>query len=304
MVCLAANAGGLPLTRSCEGHLLPLPPPALGRVRKGALGLRLGPQARPALLGLDAGRGQQGRLPRVARLRHGSRLRWERRLHPRQPEPPPAARICEWPLSCPPSRPCLHVLIAALQVGGPPFDLPDRSGGGCLTNGPFAGLSTRLGPQNKTDGTAQLCVRRDFSYNSLRDLASSAQVQAALAIADYGSFEFITDTQSFHPAGHWATGGLYGTMTDTYCSPADPIFYLHHSNVDRAWWSWQTRNLPKREKEISGPLFFFDYQNLRGGNATLTTPVWVGLVNRVQFKAGELLHIRKGPFCYTYDVLY
>jgi len=125
-----------------------------------------------------------------------------------------------------------------------------------------------------------------------------------MTFPDFGTWEFITDSQTFHPGGHWAVGGLYGTMTDTYCSPADPIFYLHHSNMDRAWWSWQTRNLPKREKEISGPLVFFDYQNLLAGNATLDTRVWVGLANRVEFKAGDLLHIRKGPFCYTYDVLY
>ena len=125
-----------------------------------------------------------------------------------------------------------------------------------------------------------------------------------MTFPDFGTWEFITDTQTFHPGGHWAVGGLYGTMTDTYCSPADPIFYLHHSNMDRAWWSWQTRDLPKREKEISGPLIFFDYQNLLAGNATLDTDVWVGPANRVEFKAADLLHIRKGPLCYAYDVLY
>ena len=94
-------------------------------------------------------------------------------------------------------------------------------------------------------------------------------------------------------------------MTDTYCSPADPIFYLHHSNMDRAWWSWQKRDLKKREKEISGPLVFFDYANQFAGNATLDTPVWVGLGSkRVDFTARDLLHIQKGPFCYTYDDLY
>lgn len=195
-------------------------------------------------------------------------------------------------------------LTTPSQIGGPPFDLPDRSGGGCLTTGPFAGLSTKLGPQNISTGTTSRCVRRDFSYASLRDFSGAAQVQAAMAIPDFGTFEQTTDTTTFHPGGHWAVGGLYGTMTDTYVSPADPLFYLHHSNMDRAWWSWQTLNLAVREQEISGPLVFFDYANQLGGNATLTTPVWVGLANRVEFPAGQLLHIRKGPFCYTYDEVY
>ncbi|KAM7186698.1 hypothetical protein V8F33_011685 [Rhypophila sp. PSN 637] len=192
------------------------------------------------------------------------------------------------------------------HIGGPPFDLPDRSGGGCVTDGPFAGMTTFLGPQNISTGTTPRCLRRDFSYHSLRDFAGLDKVQQAMNLPDFGHFELITDTTTFHPGGHWAVGGLYGTMTDTYVSPTDPIFWLHHSNMDRAWWSWQSRDLAKREKEISGPLIFFDYANEFGPNVTLTTPVWVGLNEdtRVDFEAGQLLHIRKGPFCYNYDHLY
>ncbi|KAK0620774.1 hypothetical protein B0T14DRAFT_587374, partial [Immersiella caudata] len=183
-------------------------------------------------------------------------------------------------------------------IGGPPSNLPDHSDGSCLTTGPFAGFSTFLGP------TIPHYVRRDLSYASLRDFSSAAQVAAAMTLPTFGRFELITDTQTFQPGGHWAVGGLYGTMTDTYCSAADPIFYLHHANMDRAWWSWQTRDLATREAEISGPLVFFDYENLLGGNATLSTEVWVGLADSVEFEAGELLHIRKGPFCYRFDELY
>ena len=31
----------------------------------------------------------------------------------------------------------------------------------------------------------------------------------------------------------------------------DPIFYLHHVNLDRIWWNWQ-QMLPSRLYEISG----------------------------------------------------
>ncbi|KAK7957228.1 uncharacterized protein PG986_006450 [Apiospora aurea] len=188
----------------------------------------------------------------------------------------------------------------------PPNDIPDRSGGGCVVDGPFAGLGTYFGPQNNTEPKAALrCLRRDFSYDSLRERASPAQVQAAMAIDTHGDFEFVTDSQSYHPAGHWGVGGLYGTMTDTYASPADPVFFLHHSNVDQAWWSWQMRDLAAREKDMSGPLVMFDYANKLGGNATLETPVWVGLgQSRVEVKVADLMHIQKGPLCYTYESLY
>lgn len=191
-------------------------------------------------------------------------------------------------------------------IGGPPFDLPDRSGGGCLTTGPFAGLSTLLGPQKISTGTTPRCVRRDFSFASLRDFASPMNVSDAMDFDDYATFERITDTTTFHPGGHWSVGGLYGTMTDTYCSPADPLFWLHHSNMDRAWWSWQARDITVRKAEISGPEVFFDYAYQLGGNVTLATNVWVGLnpTTRASYTAGQLLHTREGPFCYEYDELY
>lgn len=37
-------------------------------------------------------------------------------------------------------------------------------------------------------------------------------------------------------------------------SPGDPIFFLHHANVDRLWWQWQQANLSARLTDMSGPL--------------------------------------------------
>ena len=34
---------------------------------------------------------------------------------------------------------------------------------------------------------------------------------------------------------------------------SDPLFYLHHANVDRIWWEWQMLDPEKRLHEISGP---------------------------------------------------
>jgi len=35
------------------------------------------------------------------------------------------------------------------------------------------------------------------------------------------------------------------------CQKLDPLFYLHHANLDRIWWNWQ-QMLPSRLYEISG----------------------------------------------------
>ena len=47
-----------------------------------------------------------------------------------------------------------------------------------------------------------------------------------------------------------------GTMSNILISPADPIFWLQHANVDRLWATWQRNNPDK-------------HPNLRGKNAVM-----------------------------------
>ena len=42
-------------------------------------------------------------------------------------------------------------------------------------------------------------------------------------------------------------------MSDTLLSPGDPLFYLHHTYLDKLWWTWQQSDLPTRLSDISGP---------------------------------------------------
>jgi len=59
-----------------------------------------------------------------------------------------------------------------------------------------------------------------------------------MAHTDYISFS--QDLESVHSCVHAWTGG---TMDDVMYSPADPIFWLHHAQCDRIWWSWE-QNFP------------------------------------------------------------
>lgn len=42
-------------------------------------------------------------------------------------------------------------------------------------------------------------------------------------------------------------------MLDSTLSPGDPIFYLHHSWVDKMWWDWQKLDFPARLTDMGGP---------------------------------------------------
>ncbi len=51
-----------------------------------------------------------------------------------------------------------------------------------------------------------------------------------------------TSYDTFTPPINGIHGGVHiwvgGTMSDASVSPADPVFWLHHSNLDRLWWAW------------------------------------------------------------------
>ena len=60
--------------------------------------------------------------------------------------------------------------------------------------------------------------------------------------------EFATELEDFHKTVH---GWVNGTMDDLMHSPADPLFWLHHANVDRIWSKWQAKN-PGKNPNLTG----------------------------------------------------
>jgi tyrosinase len=51
--------------------------------------------------------------------------------------------------------------------------------------------------------------------------------------------DFATRLENIHNGVHDWVGG---TMSDLLTAPADPIFWMHHANIDRLWWEWQQRH--------------------------------------------------------------
>ncbi|KAI0153378.1 hypothetical protein BJ166DRAFT_500349 [Pestalotiopsis sp. NC0098] len=179
----------------------------------------------------------------------------------------------------------------------------NRTGGGCLVDGPFAGMSSELGPRDNLQRNGRHCVTRDLGYAYMWNTTDLGLVNAAMRFPNFGLYGNKTE-YSYHAGGHWAIGGEYATMSDMWASPLDPIFYLHHTNLDRAWWSWQTRDLEARVMDISGPLFAQDYHNEEGGNYTIDSIIRLGVTSPLEVRIGDIMHPQRGPLCYTYDQLY
>ena len=72
------------------------------------------------------------------------------------------------------------------------------------------------------------------SPGSDAQLASiAAGVPTAMAKTSYNTF--TPPVNGIHGSVHIWVGG---TMSDASVSPADPVFWMHHANLDRLWWQW------------------------------------------------------------------
>ncbi|KAF3935704.1 Tyrosinase [Dactylella cylindrospora] len=193
------------------------------------------------------------------------------------------------------------------QDGDNPFGIPDRSGGGCVPDGPFAypKFTVNMGPGEST-GYNPHCLTRDFSRPIMK-WGNQSNINWVWDTPDYGHFtrrlENLPDftIPNIHGSGHFGVGGALGTIGDAYNSPGDPLFYLHHANLDRVFWQWQwqKKNLPKSLTQVSGPIVPFDYDNLSGGNVTASFKINIGTL-APDAPLSALLNTQD-ILCYTYE---
>ena len=90
-----------------------------------------------------------------------------------------------------------------------------------------------------------------------------------------------------------ATFRKYGVNANL---PEDPIFYMHHAAIDRAWWTWQSQDLPARLKDVSGRTDMDDISNV---GTTLATTLGVGQL-APEVTIADVMDIRDGFLCYEY----
>ena len=64
---------------------------------------------------------------------------------------------------------------------------------------------------------------------------ASIAAGAPTAMAKTNYTDFSSPINGIHGSVHIWCGG---TMSDASVSPADPVFWLHHANLDRLWWVW------------------------------------------------------------------
>ena len=74
----------------------------------------------------------------------------------------------------------------------------------------------------------------------------------------------------------------------------DPIFFLHHAQIDRIWWKWQQYDLPRRQNMYTG-----SFKPRSEEQASLDDIVSIGGL-APDVKVSEIVDVRSDIFCYTY----
>ncbi|KAI9711766.1 MAG: hypothetical protein M1820_001911 [Bogoriella megaspora] len=119
--------------------------------------------------------------------------------------------------------------------------------GHCVVDGPFANLTVLYLDEKDRPH----CLSRGF--NSGEDLMRygsmlrPSEVEGLLDDPEYKSFNLRLE-DSAHIAVPRSIRGDFSMLT----APYDPVFLLHHTQLDRLWWLWQTANTSKRKWQYEG----------------------------------------------------
>ncbi len=101
---------------------------------------------------------------------------------------------------------------------------------------------------NKENLLASWSVTRAWDPS---EMPTRDQLESQIKSKKFSAFQRSLELGA-HAAIHIAIGGTMNSSS----SPADPIFFLHHANLDRIWSEWQVKNPksnPKNKNETLMP---------------------------------------------------
>jgi tyrosinase len=65
---------------------------------------------------------------------------------------------------------------------------------------------------------------------------SPESIEEVLSLGDYESFVAMMEGRVHDVIPYGISGDF-----ETFTAPYDPLFFLHHAQLDRLWWLWQLR---------------------------------------------------------------
>ncbi|KAH9221982.1 hypothetical protein DL95DRAFT_421170 [Leptodontidium sp. 2 PMI_412] len=162
--------------------------------------------------------------------------------------------------------------------------------GRCVTDGPFKDLRPIMYNHTFT----QHCLSRGFRDGDMvgklpREPFGPESIGGMMRNETYKGFirrvEFL-----LHNRMHSAIGGDFLALT----AANDPIFFVHHAQIDRIWWKWQLESPSRRLHEYEGKHMY----NSTGEASVDDVLVFGGLVEDIP--VSKVMSTENGFLCYRY----
>ncbi|KAK7952803.1 Di-copper centre-containing protein [Apiospora aurea] len=148
--------------------------------------------------------------------------------------------------------------------------------GRCVTDGPFSEL--RPIKYNHTYGQD---LRRSFRPESIGKI---------MRMRTYSDFAHELEYR-LHNSLHYLVSGDFRALT----AANDPIFYVHHAQMDHLWWRWQQEDPEVRQMQYQGKHMF----NSTRENATVEDMLhYGGFVDDIH--VSQVMDTQNGHLCYRY----
>lgn len=132
----------------------------------------------------------------------------------------------------------------------------------CVSDGPFANLRPYyIGVSPNKLSTGGHCLHRKMPEISAPDIFASMRDMyikpAAVAKVQEESGNWTVYYAALEGGPHGAIHMSLGGEMNPSTSPNEPLFFLHHAQIDRLWWLWQQKDLSTRVAEYSGEAAHF-----------------------------------------------
>ncbi|KAL9077910.1 MAG: hypothetical protein Q9157_003177 [Trypethelium eluteriae] len=161
--------------------------------------------------------------------------------------------------------------------------------GRCVTKGPFSSIKVRY-----FDGEEHPhCLSRGFpsdgELKELGELIKPEVIEDLMTEPDFDKFASEVERRGHKFLSHSVRGDL-----SKFTGPNDPVFFLHHTNLDRLWSQWQQTDPAKRLNAYNGKA---------NGNsmepAQLSDPLDMDGLSR-NLMVQNVMETQGGQFCYKY----
>ncbi|KAL0570309.1 hypothetical protein V5O48_011660 [Marasmius crinis-equi] len=173
----------------------------------------------------------------------------------------------------------------------------------CVTDGPYSDLTLTIGaPPFARGPNMPHCLLREWN-NGQRD-SNGEWVVGRMNPALYGSEAVAQATSrstyrdfsaALEGGPHSAVHNVISGDMSNFFAPNDPMFFMHHANIDRIWAQWQGNNAA-RLNDYSG---FNDARRTQPASIDDALPV-LNLID-ARPRVRDYMNTRAGNMCYVYQ---